>query len=366
MKSSNSELKVAILGRGIAGLCGAYFLLKEGIRADVYGRIDGSHQASRAAQGVLCNKGLIFAESPLFRAKLESLKTMPRFLREIEELSGMKIPRTFNGVSEPLWTEEDFQASVTRIYRHRFWGIHRTEFQVGSQLPLRTARSPLGYLHYPADGWFDPRALLDALEHLLRREGLRFYGKEIETLEDESQGVRIDGGFYDRVVLANGAGLEAMWSQLDCKPLRIFLIGGQTIECPFDSTQGTRIEVKGNQSLAIHEGRAIFGSTSWLGRVSEDQKADEIALREAMEQNFSYGFGPGRARSGTRLRFKDRMPLVGWLNSGKYAKKVYILGGFYKNGMHIAEICAQDMAIDVSLNGMIRRYPEFSCQRFSV
>lgn len=357
----------AIIGRGIAGLSTAYYLAREGIRPTIYGKRSEGSQASRAAQGVLCNKGLIFYESPLFRAKIESLRSMQLFLDELEKVSGENLPRFFEGVSEPFWSREDFNSTVSRIYRNKFWGCHRTHIQEPALASSYSSQSPLGYLHYPADGWFDPRALLDVLERYLLRLGLEFIDEEVKSFEDEHEGIRIDGSrIYDHVILANGAGIEDLWAQLDVKPLRMFLIGGQTLECEFQRGDLPRIQVKGNQSLALLGEQAILGSTSWLGFKSEDREGDAEDLRAAVERNFGIKMLGGQSRQGTRIRYKDRMPIVGWLNSGKFAGKIYLLSGFYKNGMHLAEICAREMLCDIVGKSDERRYPEFSALRFSV
>lgn len=362
----SSSKTYAIAGRGIAGLTAAYYMVKAGLLPTVYGRKDGSAQASRAAQGVLCNKGLIFYESPLFRAKIESLRSMQSFLEELEEVTGAKIPRFFAGVKEPIWSEDDFQSTVSRIYRHKFWGAHRTRFQTTAETHPETTKAPLGYLHYPSDGWFDPRAVLDALEIYLQAKGVRFLEKEIAALDTKDGVVTFDGESYDHLILATGAGIEKMWPELDCKALRMFLIGGQTLECPRGPGSQLSVQVKGNQSLALLPASAILGSTSWQGFESEDRALDEDKLRADIERNFGLRFPEGRSRQGVRMRFKDRMPLVGWLNTGKFAGKIYFLTGFYKNGMHLAEICAREMLFDITGEGDKRRYPEFSGQRFSV
>ncbi len=353
---------LAILGRGIAGLTAAYHLSKAGFKPVIYGRKQTGAQASRAAQGVLCNKGLIFFESPLFKAKLESLRSMPAFLDRIESESGLPIPRIFQGVNEPFWTEDDFQKNVSRIYRGKFWGVHRTQIQT----PPKSANNPLGYIHYPDDGWFDPRAFLDALEHILKREGILFIEEDVETFQTIDTKIEINKQSFDQIILAAGAGSANLWPELDCKALRMFLIGGQTLECERQMVGDEAIQVKGNQSIAILKDKVIMGSTSWPGFESADIKADADQLRDAIQTNFGQTFTGGLSRSGTRMRFKDRMPLVGWLNTGKHAGKIYFLTGFYKNGMHLAEICAREMLFDITNKGDKRSYPEFSALRFSV
>jgi glycine/D-amino acid oxidase-like deaminating enzyme len=375
MSSSKSSIpSIAVLGSGIAGLTAAYHLVKAGFTPTIIGLKGGAEQASRAAQGVLCNKGLFFYESPLFQAKIESLPLMKQFLDDLERVSGRSIPRFFNGVNEPYWTAEDFQATVTRVYRHKFWGAHGTEDRAGWPAFSESSKLPLGYLHYPIDGWFDPSAVLDALEAYLRDRGISFVEEKVlgfELTGDDKVFLRTKerqlSNSFDQIILATGAGTQALWEELDVKSEKMFLIGGQTLRFKRDKADEPRIFVKGNQSLALLPKEIIVGSTSWKGFESESLDRDAAELLQKTEESFGFKLmGERESRQGVRMRFKDRMPLVGWLSSGKYARKVYILSGFYKNGMHLAELCAQEMLLDIVGKGDERRYKGFSPLRFSV
>ncbi|MBC7531633.1 MAG: FAD-binding oxidoreductase [Oligoflexus sp.] len=368
----NSPKQIAVLGRGIAGLCAAYHLVKAGFHPTVFGKKSGPETASRAAQGVLCNKGLIFFDSPLFKAKVESLATMQVFLTELEKVSGHPIPRFFRGVSEPFWTAEDFQATVSRVYRHKFWGCHQSEAR-GPWLSLPgSLYLPLGELFYPNDGWFDPSAVLDALEAYLDAQGIGLLDEKVLEFGDGDQGkvkLKTDQQelSFDTVIVATGAGTEELWKQLGLADQRMFLIGGQTLRIKRSQAIETKILVKGNQSVALLPELTILGSTSWKGFVSESLEADAAELLAKTEASFGLHLaGETESRTGVRLRFKDRMPLVGWVSSGPYAKKVYLLTGFYKNGMHLAETCAQEMILDIVGRSEERRYAGFSPLRFSV
>ncbi len=350
----------------------AYALEREGFRPVVFGRSEEA--ASRAAQGVLCNKGMIFWNSPLFRAKLLSLQEMKEFLDRFERESGRTLPRIFQGVKEPFWTPDDFQATVSRIYRHKFWGCHRTSLvPFPASFPER-ASQPLGELFYPADGWFEPESLLSALEGYLRDRGILFVADRVQGFSSDREDrilLSLKGqpypGAFDRVVLASGAGSEELWRLAGLKPIPLFTIGGQTLWNSRPPEESSQILVKGTHSLALTHGRMILGSSSWQGFEPPSLEDDQNELLTFGRTAFGLKALDGwRTRRGVRLRCKDRMPLVGYAESGPFAGKIYIFTGFYKNGMHLAEMCGRELALDLCNKGAEKRFPEFSPRRFSV
>ncbi|MBC7660265.1 MAG: FAD-binding oxidoreductase [Chitinophagaceae bacterium] len=369
----NSPKRFAVIGRGIAGLMAAYHLKSAGYEPTVFG-FKGD-RASAAAQGILANKGLIFFDSPLFKAKLKSLASMQIFLDALEVESGYPIPRSFRGVSEPYWDREDFQKTISRIYRHKFWGAHQTVDREGWADGPETTRKPLGELFYPNDGWFDPLALLNALEGYLRDRGTVFMENHVSAFRahsDDSVSIQTkerDAPYtFDRIILASGAGTGLLWEAAGLKAEKMFFIGGQTLALPRQAAeQEPKIIVKGTRSLALLKEQVILGSSSWKGFESDDVKADAEAILSEAQVHFGLKFtGPYESRTGVRFRFKDRMPLVGWVSTGPLAQKLYLMTGFYKNGMHLAETCAKEMLLDVAEKGDERLYPEFSPRRFSV
>ena len=191
--TSLSSLQIAIIGRGIAGLTLAARLVDRGVKPIIFGSSRGPANASRCAQGVLANKGLIFAESPLFRAKLRSLRHTQSWLEELERSTGRTIPRAFSGVIEPYWSPEDFQEIATRVYRRTFTGCYLTHHlaALDRSSPLFQEKKPLGVLRYPLNGWFDVPATLDALEDKCRRSGATIRETRVSALEAKGVSLRV-------------------------------------------------------------------------------------------------------------------------------------------------------------------------------
>lgn len=362
----SSPAKIAIIGRGIAGLSAAYRLSELGYKPTIFGQREGFAVASRCAQGVLCNKGLIFANSPLFTAKVESLRHIQTLLPKLESESGRKIPQNFQGVEEPYWSAEDFQSTVTRVYRHRFWGCHGTVNRWGPLTNPNAERPSLGRLFYPQDGWFDVPALLNALETIVLARGARFRPLDIQKISPANEGLEliIEGQreTFDRVIMAAGAGLRGLYDQLALPPLKTFAIAGQTLRFSLPEASRDQTLVKGALSLALQGNEALLGSSSFLEGMSVDEDREELTKKGREAFGLPFIADKAQALSAVRLRFSDRMPIVGFAPP-PFGQKLYFLAGFYKNGVHLADLCAQEMIRDWL--GEPRKYPEFSFARFS-
>lgn len=362
----SSAANIAVIGRGIAGLSAAYRLSEAGFRLKIFGRREGVAVASRCAQGVLCNKGLFFANSPLFAAKINSLSHVRDLLPKLESESGRSIPHRFQGVEEPYWSAADFQATVTRVYRHRFWGCYGTVNRSGPLADSNAERPCLGRLFYPRDGWFDVPALLNALESLLAARGTQFFDDHIESLRlHPNGGIEVQAGerreTFERVVLAAGAGLRDLYPQLGLPALKTFAIAGQTLRFHLGRRTEDHTLVKGALSFAVNAGEAVLGSSSFLEGTALEEDARELTQQAFDAFGYPLRAEDAKSLSGVRLRFADRMPIVGFAPA-PWGNRLYFLAGFYKNGVHLADICAEEMLRD--WQGQARLYPEFSFARF--
>jgi glycine/D-amino acid oxidase-like deaminating enzyme len=375
---SQHKLKVIVIGRGIAGLSCAFRLIKAGIDFVIVGQKDSPAQASRCAQGILANKGLIFFDSPLFAAKLKSLLHTQEWLTEIEELSGLSIARSFHGIEEPYWSPEEFQDLVGRIYRRQFWGCFQSENRSRSHWPLTpfSKGSPLGFLKYPKDGWFDVEATLDALELILEKNSVESHQAVVEGFiqsGEEDIDVLLSTGKVIRghkIVLASGSGSRELLDKLGVNPPKSFVIGGQTLKLKTPShTPSIQTHVKGTFSATWSGNHLIIGSSSWKGVEIDAQALEEDArslLGEA-EKRFGWDLsGPGfviESRRGARYRYADRMPAVGPLLEGPWKEKIFFLNGFYKNGLHLADLCSLDLIAYLQNRTEDVKYPDFHPKR---
>jgi glycine/D-amino acid oxidase-like deaminating enzyme len=339
--SALANESIAILGRGLAGLTLAFRMVQAGYRPTLFGAVCGPANASRCAQGIVCNKGLIFADSPLFRAKLQSLKKLEYWLNSVEKASGLSIPRTWTGVDEPYWSADDFQKTFQRVYRGNFWGCYRPQNRPAHDW-LSDFKKPEGYVHYPDDAWFDVDATMNALEKACELRGAIFINEAITDLKPQ-----LDR--YDHTIIAAGAGSMNLLKTLNLDVPKSFQVAGQSLVWKHQPGVTPRILVKATLSLAVLSDRKILGSSSWK---PEPHGEPDIANdREALLDLGAASFGFPRPASedvqsnwGTRLRFADRMPALGhWPEQPKLS----VLTGFYKNGLQLADLCAEQLLCEL-------------------
>ena len=376
MNPVRSDSSVVIAGRGIAGLSLGLRLLEQGIKPVILGSPLPPRNASRCAQGVLANKGLIFYQSPLFAAKLRSLNHVQQWLSQLEAQSGQPIPRHFNGVREPYWSPIEFQETVGRIYRRQFLGCFYAQNKSGRtwpESPFGLAK-PLGYLFYPQDGWFDVEATLNAQESLLRAAGLEFLEEQLIAFEKHGEQLQLSLEKQtlqaDRLVLATGVGTASLLRCLRLKEPRNFAIGGQTLEFHVPTSAPEPLTwVRGTLTASWYGHKLIVGSSSWKGDSIDEQalEADRRDLLESISRNFGWDLVSkdwiSKSRRGARFRYSDRMPAVGDLEDSPWQGSVYFLNGFYKNGLHLADLCALDLVALMQGRKQDVAYPEFSPKR---
>jgi glycine/D-amino acid oxidase-like deaminating enzyme len=370
-----SQLNIAIIGRGIAGLTLAARLVDRGVKPVIYGSSHDPENASRCAQGVLANKGLIFAESPLFRAKLRSLRQTQIWLDDLERSTGRTIPRAFSGVFEPYWSAVDFQEIATRVSRRNFTGCYLTRNLAAwdRSYPPFQAKRPLGVFRYPLDGWFDVQATLDALEDKCQRKGAHFRESKVLRLQTQGLGLEIICAnelpqSFDRVIVAGGSRSLALLETSGLMIPKHFLIGGQTLEVPVEAEAPAIVtQVRGIASATWVGRKVIIGSSSWKGSsiTTEELEKDRAALLQTTFDRMGWSLflraKESRSRLGTRLRFGDRMPAIGPWPLDPWRSTLWLSTGYYKNGLQLADVCAVDLI--AMMEGGNPVYPEFSVAR---
>jgi len=352
---------IAIIGRGLAGLTLGFRMVEAGYRPTIWGAARGPGNASRCAQGIVCNKGLIFAESPLFRAKLQTLKKLESWLSHLETTSGQPIPRCWIGVDEPYWTEEDFQKMVLRVYRGNFWGCYRPQNRTARDW-LSGFKTPEGYLHYPDDAWFDVDATMNALEKSCEKSGASFIDETVSDLKPLLER-------FDHIVIAAGADSITLLQTLGLAVPKSFHVAGQSLVWKHASLHESRILVKGTLSLAVLADRKILGSSSWKPEAGAefDISADRDQLLQQGATSLGFAVPPVdqvQSNWGTRLRFADRMPALGRWPEESAQNKLSVLTGFYKNGLQLADLCAEQLLRELQGEALSEFGEAFHVSRF--
>ena len=340
-------MKCAVIGDGIAGLSVAYHLCKAGMFVHIYSHPDKYPRASDAAQGVICNKGLLVPNKSLFHAKLESLNWVKDQIFALERETGRSIEHKFDEVIEPFSDSRTFRNSVERIYKGDFWGCFKAETFKGPYSPW--SGISYGHIRYSDEGWFNTRSLMDALRSFLEQNQVNFVNQEV--LKVDANGLLKlasdrKSSIYDHIVLANGWGMVDLTLRSELKLPRMRPASGHTIKLTMQDDFGEYNLVSGTKSLIVRGREAYLGSsTIKKSSVTEDEgSADVQALLNVGAEIFGckslIDNSSSQALWGTRAFTKDRSPFYGQLEQRGHSQ-VWCLGGFFKSGLQFSNFLAE-------------------------
>jgi len=350
--------KIAIVGRGIAGLTLAYRLVKRGYQPIIYGRKDFSQRASSAAQGVVCNKGLVWPRQPMFQAKIRSLLWVKNWLEDIARTTGCLINHSFSGVFEPYLDRHDFHRIFKRVYKGQFTGCFGSKNLVANSLPWEESASPAfaGTLFYPGDGWFDPQQLMVILEEYCLSNGASICEDQVVALESANCRPALvtttgEQNVFDKLVIAGGQGSERLLHSLGCNDIDFFYHPGQVLLIKNAGWQKQWAMVRKTYSLVSRSGFGYLGATTDKLSSSDEawQPEERHHLWEILQDEF--GLADWQLKNfevedlwGVRVRVGDRLPIVGCLSKLRRNEQewsqFYLMTGFYKNGLQLADMAA--------------------------
>ncbi len=371
---------VAIIGRGIAGMAAAFRFALAGISTVVVGPVAVPGSATQVAQGLVTNKGLILARDPLYGLKLRGQRQLGAWLSDIERFAKMSIPRAFVGAVEPFWSESEYLALRSRIYKMQFDGFTANEVWTKQQIEKSTAASLLapgaiGGFYYPFDGWFDPQATLLALERAARTLGVSFVEEPCVRIAFDRPGVRVQLEstaplLVGDVVMAAGYFCKSILDQSGLPSQMLRPVLGLNMLLPRTPTQNSAIPVvHGLHSLVTTDQHLILGSSSSLGdwsSPSQDTLASNAEQLTQVAANFTAVLPELRAgashRWGVRLNATDRRPVVGFCDYGG-GRRLGFLTALYKSGLLIADQCAQQL-LEAYQSGKPTSHPLLRPDRF--
>ncbi len=370
--------RIAIIGRGIAGLTAAFRFALAGHQVVVIGPPALAGSASVVAQGLLVSKGLILARDPLYALKLRGQRELNSWLRLIEQHAGLSLPRRLEGALEPFWSEAEYRYLRKRIFKLNFAGFTGVDVlsrdDLGGLVSADLIKAgAIGAFLYPFDGWFDPQATLAALEIALKKLGVGFCEAACERVEFAAPMVRVILRDADVVVakdaiIAAGAfsGPIMLRSGLSDQMLRSVL--GLNLTCARQDTQKTYLPlVHGRRSLVVTDYAQVVGAAS--SRLDQTMPSQDVldqtraAMIEAAQEFTSHSTEQLLAmtpRWGVRLNTADRRPLVGFANLGEN-RRLGFLTALYKSGLQIADLCAQQLCHAYESDEVS---PAFSPERF--
>ena len=365
---------IGIIGRGLAGLSLARALARKGYSdITIYGEKSVPGSATRAAVGVVTVKGWNEPRQPLFRAKYEGHKTLPRWIAGLEKDTGRSVRQIWGDIYEPFRDEDQYLWIRERVYHRDFHGA--LAVSVSQTPPLPASLQAVGAFQYWQDGWVDPVDLVEALEMSATRYRTKIMDINCHHLAWEPDAkirvMGIDGilGKHDEVVLAAGIfsnGIAAR-SELDLPSLTP--VSGVTLQVAADAMTEYAV-IFGKMAAAVAGGQMRFGSTSNTSGITVETdgiydrtKSQQAAYLIDFIKDLGLYRGEPDAVGGIRARSKDRQPVVGFTKIPGRGR-LGLFTGLYKSGIQLSHFLAESLADAWSFGTNSELLNLFSPRRF--
>jgi glycine oxidase len=384
MANAHRNPDVVVIGGGIVGSSIALRLAEAGLSVSVYDRGEPGAEASSAAAGMIApqsEKAELEAFSVL---SWESHSLYPRFVSEIEDMSGRHVGYRRDGTLL-VALDEDQAGELEQIRRDEACERHRPSAHTPADTGFRIERLTVADLgrhvaglgdpvldaqFLPADHWVDNERLTAAAIEAARRRGVVFHaGKAVRSLAApngrlesiEAGGERVCAGEF---VLAAGcwSGVLAASIGLDIPtvPCR-----GQMLE--FELTSPLPMVVRAGHHYLVPRasGRVLVGTTAEYVGFQKSVTADGMASILQGALRLAPFLGEARfcrAWAGLRPDTADHLPVLG--RSG--VQGLTLATGHFRNGILLAPITAKFIAEMVVANSSSPAMEAFRASRFSV
>jgi len=319
-----TQLQVAIVGGGLAGLCTAISLCRRGAKVTIYDPRDVSRSASWAAAGMLAPAYEAATDAPehvgMFELLCEARDHWDRWLAEAWGPDPSEIGFVA-GPSVALGQTAGQAGVFRRLVKHgRAREMTPSELEDLSAIDSSAVAGGFWTLR---DGQVDNRALLGWLREALLAQGVRFDPRQVSDAE-----LALGALDADTVVDARG------WRAPSCKPVK----GTALAVSPHPGLPHCVVRW-GRNYLVPKADRVVLGAHAMAGIV--DTSVDTAIVAELVEEAAEV-FPAVRecevleAWSGIRPQSRDGAPLLGWVSDG-----VYQVGGLYRDGVLLAPLLGQ-------------------------
>jgi glycine oxidase len=221
-----------VIGAGLVGSAIALRLAQEGLRVALLEESAPGREASWAGAGMLSPAPDSPASIPLVPFGRASLSLYPRFISEIEELSGRSAGYRSDGAIELLFSADAERELSTLIALHHALGLPTEPLPLDEAIrmePALTGRARAA-AYFPYEACVDNRALIEALLSAASIAGVELFPdtpvRQIMIENGRCVGVRTAGGtiFTAReVIVAAGAFsgfLDGIVPRLATRPIR--------------------------------------------------------------------------------------------------------------------------------------------------
>jgi glycine oxidase len=344
---------VIVIGGGVIGCSIALRLAQAKLHVTVIERGEPGSEASSAAAGMLAPQGETSEPSPFFDLCLNSRNLYPRFVAEIQDLSGNHVSYHSEGTALVAIEEKECREleQVYTVQTRLGLRLERLTAKAVSELvPGLSSQIRCG-LFIQGDHWVDNQHLSRALTESCRRIGVAFRTrsevKGFKTRNNRIESVQIIGdesshsSFLSAPEFVLAAGCwsgelaAALGTPLPMKPCR-----GQMIEfeCPTDFPVVVRL---GHHYLVPRPpGRILAGTT--MEYVGYDKAVTAGGLHSILEGTTRItpqvsDFRLSRTWAGLRPDTADHLPILGY---GEFENLIFATGHF-RNGILLAPLTAQ-------------------------
>ena len=364
---------VVIIGGGVIGLTIARALKQRGVReVMLIERGRPGAEASWAAGGILAPQVEADHADDFFRLACASRDLYPAFAQSLQEETGIDVELDTTGTVCVGFTPED-DKDLRRRYEWQASEGLRVEWLSGGEarrLEPCLSASVASALRLPNDFEVENRRLVKALLSANKRLGVQIISNCLVSavrIEDEKvRGVETSSGFVSAptVVVAAGA-----WSSSIDSPglplIEIEPVRGQMLCFSADSNIVRHVIFSARGYVVPRrDGHVLAGSTAEHVGLDKRVTDDGIKSIKAMAGQISdviAGLPIIDSWAGLRPRAKDDLPVLGPCEE---VKGLFYATGHYRNGILLAPITGEVIAVAIVEGVMPATLDAFSADRF--
>jgi glycine oxidase len=365
-----STFDVAVVGAGLIGASTALELARAGLRTALFDRQQPGEEASWAAAGILSpapENAQMVSMVPLGRA---SLALYPKFVAEVEELSGLNVGFRPKGTVETFFSG-DAQAKLNTIVAlHHGLGLRAEALSAEDARELEPSLSSEleAAILRPDEASVDNRALTRAVLVAAKRARVEiFAGRKVQAINQRGQ--RCAG------VLVGDEKIEARWTVLaaGCYSAEI---EGAASYAPVRPAKGQILALRA-KNLNIErvlwsehiylvprsDGRIVAGATVEYVGFEKELTAGSLQKILAASLELAPGLADAQVEenwAGLRPDTPDHLPIIGPTD----LEGLLIATGHFRGGILLAPITAQLIREWITLQRGTLDWSRFSPMRF--
>jgi glycine oxidase len=358
---------VAIAGGGLIGGSIALELAQAGLRVAIFDKSEPGHEASWAGAGILSPAPENAASLPVVEIAKASMALYPRFVENVEEISGQSVGFRPKGTLQALFSRDAARELSTVIALHHGLGLKAEPMRADDARELEPALSPEieAAVLRPDEASVDNRALTQAVLAAARESGAEIFGgHKITSLW--RTGERCGGP-----VFGEQEKISAKWTIIAAGSFSAQIIGAE-IFAPVKPAKGQMAALRSNDAhiervlwsdkiylVPRNDGRILAGAT--VEYVGFDKHVTASGLEQLLSGALELAPGLASARveeswAGLRPASPDHLPILGPTD----LEGLLVATGHFRSGIVLAPVTAQLVREWVTESRV-----SIDCERFS-